>query len=168
MTYPLYIDRETNELYETLSAEVREVLLKLEQVSTFPAGAQLIAQNVAPEHVIILNQGSVEISVPAQGKTISMALAGNGKVFGLRSVVSGELPEINVICLEECTVTLLPRAGFLRTLKQYPQVYFAVAKVLSADLKLAQDLLREMPRAVNGASRRMKVTQITAANCRTR
>src|SRR5436309_11707801 len=156
MTYSLSIDRETNELYEWLAAEVRETLHRLEQVSTVPAGAHLVTFHVAMEYVTILNQGSVEISVPAQGKTISMALAGNGKVFGLRSVVSGELPEINVICLEECTVTLLPRAGFLRTLKQYPQVYFAVAKVLSADLKLAQDLLREMPR-VNGASRRMKV-----------
>ena len=156
MTYSLSIDRETNELYEWLAAEIRETLHRLEQVSTVPSGAQLIAQNVAPEHVMILDHGSVEISVPSGGKTISMAMAGNGKVFGLRSVVSGELPEINVICLEECTVTLLPRDEFIRTLKQCPQIYFAIAKVLSADLKLAQDLLREMPRAVNGASRRMK------------
>ena|SRR5436309_13634924 len=157
MTYSLSIDRETNELYEWLAAEVRETLHRLEQVSTVPAGAHLVTCHVAMEYVTILNQGSVEISIPAQGKAISMALAGNGKVFGLRSVVSGELPEINVVCLEECTVTLLPRHEFLRILKQYPQIYFAIAKVLSAELKLAQDLLREMPRAANGSSRRMKV-----------
>jgi len=157
MTYTMSVDQQTNELYEALSAEIRDVLHELEQVITVPAGAPLIVQNVVPEHVMILNQGSVEISVPAGGKTISVALAGHGKVFGLRSVVSGELPEINVICLEECSVTVLPRDEFIRILKQYPQVYFAIAKVLSADLKLAQDLLREMPRAANGAARRMKV-----------
>src|SRR5437016_7472036 len=56
----------------------------------------------------------------------SVALAGHGKVFGLRSAVSGELPEINVMCLERCTVTLLSKDEFLQILKQYPQIYFAI------------------------------------------
>ena len=42
MTYSLSIDRETNELYEWLAAEVRETLHRLEQVSTVPAGAHLV------------------------------------------------------------------------------------------------------------------------------
>ena len=156
MTYTLSIDRETNELYEALSAEIREALGRLEEVNTVPAGTQLISQHVPPQHVVILNQGSVEISVPAGGKSISVALAGNGKVFGLRSAVSGELPEINVICLERCIVMLLPKDEFLQILKQYPQIYFAIAKVLSADLQRAQGLLRDMPRVAHGASRRIK------------
>ena len=72
MTYTLSIDRETNELYEALSAEIREALGRLEEVNTVPAGTQLISQHVPPQHVIILNQGSVAISVPAGGKSISV------------------------------------------------------------------------------------------------
>jgi len=139
--------RRANELYRPLPDRLVQILEALEQRQVCPAGACLVTRNVALQHVIIVRQGLVEVSVPAGNKHISIDMAGAGKVFGVRSVISGELPEINVACREECVIALLPRADFLRVVRQNPQMYFAVARILSADLMLAQQLIRQMPRA---------------------
>lgn len=125
----------------------------LEEIKTLAAGSALLTADSPVRNVIILTKGSVEVSVPAGSRSISMAVAREGKVFGLRAIVTGLPPEINVTCLDECTVTLLPRDEFLKLLREYPQIYFAVAKVLSADLKLAQNLLCQMARTPSGGYR---------------
>ena len=145
---------ETNELYESLAPNIREELLKCEEEITAPPGTKLISQGIAPEYVIIVKKGSVEISVPAGPRAIFLAVAGNGKVLGLRGIVSDVRPEIDVTTLEECKITLIPRIKFLEVLKVYPETYFAVSKVLSGDLKTAERLLREKPRVVNGNHRK--------------
>jgi CRP-like cAMP-binding protein len=60
----------------------------------------------------------------------------------MRAVVSGELPEEDVTCQENCSVTLIPRDAFIKTVRQHPEMYFAIAKVLSYDLVTAQRLLK--------------------------
>ena len=55
-------------------------------------------------------------------------------------------PEITVTCLEECRVTILPKNVFLGVLARRPEMYFAVIKVLSADLATADRLRRECAR----------------------
>jgi CRP-like cAMP-binding protein len=154
MTAKATHNQNSNELYDCLPEEICEKLKRYEEIKVCPAGMQLINQSVHPQHLIFLIKGSVEISVPAGARSIALAVAGNGKVFGLRPVVSGALPEINVTCLEESTVALVPRQEFIDTLEQCPQMYFAVAKVLSGDLRMADNLLRHMPRGTLGGARR--------------
>jgi len=134
-----------NELYQSLSAEVLQELRKYEKKMTVPAGAKLITQGIRPEHLIVVDQGSVEISIPAGGQAIFLAVAGQGKVCGLRSIVGGVLPETDVTTLEPCEITLIPDVPFNAVLKQHPEMYFAIAKVLSGDLKTAETILREIP-----------------------
>ena len=43
----------------------------------------------------------------------SLDCAEPGKVFGMRAVVSGELPEVDVTSREYCPITLIPRDAFL-------------------------------------------------------
>ena len=133
-----------NELYQALPAEVLQKLRKCETKMTVPPGARLITKGVRPEHLIMVGKGSVEVSIPTDGRAISLAVAGQGKVCGLRSIVGRVLPEIDVTTLEQCEITLVPDAAFIAVLKQHPEMYFAIAKVLSGDLKTAQTLLREI------------------------
>ena len=134
--------QESNELYRPLSEQIRQRLERNSLRKTVPAGSRLICHGVAPAHLVIINTGSTEISVPTLGKPRSLAMVGSGKVLGLHSVVSGLLPGVDVVCLQECLITLIPRQEFIEALEQYPQIYLAVAKVLSSDLKMAYDLHR--------------------------
>ena len=132
----------TNELYAMLPAELREKLGKHEQSVTLPEGTKLIEHGVLPDRLFILNSGTVKISVPCPRKFASFTTEQAGKVFGMRPAISGELPDVDVICVKPCSLTLLPRDIFITLLKTRPEMYFAVAKVLSADLRIANHILR--------------------------
>jgi CRP-like cAMP-binding protein len=136
----------TNELYAALRAELRQELAQHEQRMTVPDGAILIDHGVLPRYLITLDSGTVMISVPSPKRAASMIMAQQGKVFGMRAAISGELPEIDVTCVTPCNVTIFPRDVFLGLLKIYPEIYFSVARALSADLQIADRILRNHPR----------------------
>jgi CRP-like cAMP-binding protein len=143
MTNPPLHSEAANELYEMLAPELRAELARFEQVQVVPAGTHLITCGVPPESLVIVNAGKVEITLDCRSRhPASLGYSGAGKVFGMRATVSGELPEIDVTCLESCSITTVPCDVFLALLKNNPQAYFAVAKVLSSDLQIADRILR--------------------------
>jgi CRP-like cAMP-binding protein len=135
-----------NELYASLPAEVCLTLEKHEKHIIVPRGQKMVQYGILPQQLMILTSGTVEISVPGPETEVSLGTAGPGKVFGMRALVSGETPEIEVTPLEDCEVTIIPATDFLAALQKTPQIYFGVAKVLSADLKIADQLIRNCSR----------------------
>jgi CRP-like cAMP-binding protein len=85
----------------------------------------------------------VEITLPSEGKTLALGAAGPGKVFALRAIVAGEVAEIEITATEKCSLTVLPADEFLNVLRRNPEMYLAVVKVLSGDLKNADSFLRQ-------------------------
>jgi CRP-like cAMP-binding protein len=142
-----------NELYAMLTPDVRCELEKHEQSRMVPRGTALLEHSVLPDSLVILDSGTVQVSVPCRERCATLTTAQAGKVFGMRAAISGELPEIDVTCMEPCHVTFLPRDTFLNLLKAKPQIYFAVAKVLSADLQIADRILRSSTRRCSSAQR---------------
>lgn len=138
---------ELNELYRGLAPAIYEELSRHEERVFVPAGTKLISQGAKPDHLIFIEQGSVEISVPAGEKALPLSVVGSGKVLGLRSIVAGGAPEIDVTTREECTIARIPSQIFLAVLKQYPEMYVAISKVLSTDLNAAERALRDLPRS---------------------
>ncbi|MGZ4896312.1 MAG: Crp/Fnr family transcriptional regulator, partial [Candidatus Angelobacter sp.] len=107
----------TNELYEMLSPELRAELARSERSMIVPEGTALIQQGVRPEHLVIVSSGKVSVTLNCERKSASLDYSEAGKVFGMRALVSGELPEVNVTCVESCSITTLPRDVFLALLK---------------------------------------------------
>jgi len=130
-----------NELYSLLPAELCQELQKHEQTVDVPQGTSLMKHGVLPAGLVILNSGSVQVSVPCSRRSASVTTAQKGKVFGMRAALAGEPPEVDVTCLEKCRVTIVPREAFLDVLKINPQIYFAIAKVLSGELQIANRIL---------------------------
>lgn len=147
----------TNELYAMLPLELCRLLGEYEQPRTLAEGTRLIEHGVLPEGLVILNSGTVQVSVPCPRRSASVTTAQPGKVFGMRAALSGELPDIDVTCLESCRVTIVPRDIFLSVLKTHPEVYFAVARVLSADLQMANHILRNYTRRRGSAASRVSI-----------
>lgn len=132
----------TNELYEVLSPELVGALRQLENPFAADAGEQLISRQSAPDYLLIIDSGLTEISVQCNGKRVLLGVAGPGKVLGLRTMLSGELPEIDVTCLTDCRLSRIPRQEFCDSVRARPEFYFAATKILSADLRLAHDYLK--------------------------
>jgi len=142
MNTPPLQSESANELYASLPPELRTELAHYEQSVTVPEGTNLIKRGVLPDQLVIVNSGKVEITFDCVRESVSVDCAAEGKVFGMRAVVSGELPEADVTSQESCHVTLIPRNAFLGVVRQHPQMYFAIAKILSSDLVMAQRLLK--------------------------
>lgn len=140
-----------NELHAVLSPALLTKIAKYEQTVTVPKGTKLLQHDVRPDRLAILNSGTVEIRLPGMRKSVATENVPAGKVFGIRAVISGELPEVNVTCMEACQVTFLPSDVFLTLLKDNPEAYFAVAKVLAADLQIANSILRNCSRCSSGS-----------------
>lgn len=130
------------ELYESLPPDVAQILRRGETRLIVPATTKLIYFGKAPEHLIMVCAGNVEVSLRCRKQTIVLSMAGPGRIFGLRTLVSGELPEIEAICHTVCELRLLPEKLFTSALKSHPQMYLPIAKLLSADLQLAQAYLK--------------------------
>jgi NTE family protein len=140
-TTPLH-NQAANELYALLSPELRTELAQYERSVTVPEGTQLIKHGVLPDRLVIVNSGRVEVTLAGMRESITLPCVQGGKVFGMRAVVSGELPDADVTSQENCWITLIPRDAFLKTVRDHPQIYFAIAKVLSNDLVMAQRFLK--------------------------
>jgi CRP-like cAMP-binding protein len=140
-TIPLRNDA-ANELYAMLSPELRTELAKHERSVAVPEGTDLVTRGVPQDQLVIVNSGSVEIMLGGLQESISLLCTEAGKVFGMRAMVSGEVPEADVTSKENCQITVIPRDAFLATLRDHPQMYFAIAKVLSNDLVMAQRFLK--------------------------
>lgn len=125
---------------------MRDELSRHEEEATVPAGTKLISQTVVPGHLILVQHGSVEISVSGAARVTRLSVAGKGKVLGLRAILSGERPEIEATALDDCRIFRIPRQAFLEVACRRPEIYFAICKVLSADLDIAERFLRETPR----------------------
>jgi CRP-like cAMP-binding protein len=130
------------DLYAGLPDKLRQELAVHEQAVAVPEGTQLLRCGTYPEQLIILHSGSVETSVLVAGKPLSLGVAGAGRVFGLQSILAETATDTSVTCLEQCQVILVPKKAFLDALRRNPQMYLAVAKLLSADLQKAHGFLR--------------------------
>jgi len=141
----------SNELYDLLAPELRLELAGYEEVKTVPAASRLMTCGRIPTHLIILGAGSVEVSLQTANGMLSTVVNGGGKVFGLREALSGTASEADIVAQNECRVTLIPQGRFTAMLERHPEIYAALARLLSADLRMAQDLLRRVPRKSSSA-----------------
>lgn len=130
------------ELYRSLPRDVEKTLRQAETRLTVPPSTKLIYCGRRPEHLIALCAGAVEVTLPGKNQEVILSMAGPGRIFGLRALVTGKLSETEVICRTECELCLLPMEVFASALKSHSQMYLPLAKLLSADLQLAQAYLK--------------------------
>ena len=97
---------------------------------TVPKGTVLMKHGVPPEHVIILKAGKVRISVPYSCCAVALDGKECERVFGLYAALSGEKPEFDIICTDDCDVTLMKKDIFETVVQRNPRMEFIVARML--------------------------------------
>ena len=153
MNAPLPQYQTSNELYAGLTEHLVAELRKLEQTQVCHAGSKLMTCGQLPHDLMILVEGQAEVLLPCPRHTISLGMVAPGKVLGLKALMTGEGAETDILCLSRCTVTLLPGNRFLEQLRSHPEIYYVVAKILSADLQQADKVLKQASRRVHRTQR---------------
>lgn len=160
MNAPLSQSQPLNVLYAGLADPLVAELRKLEHTRAYRAGSRLITCGEVPQNLMILTAGEAEILLPCPSHAISLGLASPGKVFGLKALMTGESAETDIVCVTSCTLTLLAGSRFLELLRSHPELYFVVAKILSADLQLADRVLKHTSKRFHRASRGAHINHV--------
>lgn len=128
-------------LYEKLAPEVYAFLLQHSFAASVPKGTVLMKHGVPPEHVIILNAGKVKISVPYSCCAMALDGADCERVFGVYAALSGEKPELDIICTGDCAVTLMQKEIFETGFQRNPRMEFTVARMLGNESTTVHQIL---------------------------
>lgn len=131
-----------SDFYEEISTAAGESV-DLER-TIVPSNTMLLRRGLIPENLLMIERGRVEISLLDAPNERLATIAGQGRVLALAAILTGDPEESDVRTLEECEIIRVPKNIFLKALAQNPKMYFAVCKLLSADLVLAERLLREV------------------------
>jgi len=127
------------ELYE--KPGMNAFLLKQSFATKVLKGTFLVKQGVASEHVIILKAGKVQISVPDSCCAVILNGEERERVFGLYAALSGEKPELDIICLDDCDVTLVRKDIFKTAIQLKPGGDLALARMLGNETATAHQIL---------------------------
>jgi CRP-like cAMP-binding protein len=149
-----------NELYAGLADHLVAELRRLELKQVYRAGTRLMTCGELPRQIMILETGEAEILLPCPRRAVSLGAAAPGKVLGLKALMAGEAVETDIVCVTSCSVALLPGSGFLELLRSHPEIYYVVAKILSADLQQADKVLKHTTRRIHRAPRGKFASQI--------
>lgn len=153
MQTPLSQCQPENELYAGLAEELVTELRALEVTKAFGAKSRLLSFGEVPSHLLILKEGNAEILLHCSKREISLDVAGPGKVFGLKAIMTGDAVETDIVSVTPCVLTLIPAARFLDLLRSHPEIYYVVARILSADLQRADKVLKHTSRGITRAPR---------------
>jgi signal-transduction protein with cAMP-binding, CBS, and nucleotidyltransferase domain len=128
-------------LYAKLAPEVYAFLLQHSFAATVPKGTVLMKHGVPPEYVIILKAGKVQISTPYSCCAVALDGEDCERVFGLYAALSGEKPELDIICTDDCDVTLMRKDIFETVVQRNPPMDFTVAIMLGNETTTAHQIL---------------------------
>jgi len=143
-----------SELYEKLAPEVHTFLLKRSFAVTAPKGTFLMKQGVPAEYVIILKAGKVQISAPHSRCAVVLDGKDCARVFGVYAALCGEKPELDIICIDDCDVTLMRKDVFEAAVQDNPGMDFIVAKMLGSESITAQQILTAARRQTSSGSQK--------------
>ncbi|HOV99171.1 MAG TPA: ATP-binding protein [Bacteroidota bacterium] len=144
---------QTTLLFEGLSPEEIESILKDFSEETFPQDYMLFDARSSGDKVFIVSKGSIRISrVTSYGEEATLDVIGVGGVVGELASIDGHERSARTTCIEETTVLAAKRDTFEKLIKSNKVFAFNLLRELSARIRKADDTivksLEEQRRAI--------------------
>jgi CRP-like cAMP-binding protein len=118
-----------------LSPELLQALHHAKPVRRFPKGAKLIQEDSVPVGVYVVKSGEVRILLPTgQNERQLLEIAGPGTMIGLSENVAGVTYRITAEAGVDTTAVFIPRAEFLKFLRDHCDFCLQVVRLVSEDL----------------------------------
>ena len=132
-------------LFCDLPADAMEAFDGIKLVTQYPPGAALFREGRRANHVFILSEGRVKLSVCSEsGKRLNLRIAGSGEVLGLSASLSSSPYELTAETLDHAVVAVVKRGDLLRFLRDHRVPCLRVVHLLSQDLHVAYDRVRSI------------------------
>lgn len=123
----------------TLPEEAQKLMQQTFIRKKFRRGDFVYKTNEKPQGMYLIQEGLIGIVVLAKnGSEHLLRLYGEGQYFGHRSLMANELYYADAICLEECTIDLIPSSTVFQIIQNFPEVQSLIIEHLVKDLRHAE------------------------------
>ena len=113
--------------------------------SVIKKGETIFRENSYASGVYCINAGKVKLSMMGdEGKEQIVRLAKSGDIVGYKALLSGDRYSATATALEDCNVCFIPREIFLVILQKDAALSFEMMKVLSDELKKAEEKMTHL------------------------
>jgi CRP/FNR family cyclic AMP-dependent transcriptional regulator len=130
-------------LFDKLGAETVRELLSVAHTRTNEAGEILFSEADAADHVYIVLDGTVKLSVNSTGgRRLIIGLATTGEILGVASLLCGRPQETTAETVYTTKLAVIARSDFMNFLFRHPDVYHVVSEELSREFNRACEQLR--------------------------
>tara|TARA_X000001036_G_scaffold63455_2_gene53975 strand:- start:104 stop:802 length:699 start_codon:yes stop_codon:yes gene_type:complete len=129
---------------------------------TYPKNSMVILEEEFGDTVFAICEGTVKITrVNDEGKEVILALLGPGEIFGEMAIIDGESRSANALAQENCTLLAFPQNEFIRILKTYFEVSFALMSELARRLRKSDQQIEAL--SLSDAENRIGVSMLNLA-----
>lgn len=135
----------TYSIFGSLPLDDVSSLDNLKSCSQYKKGQYIFSENGHPLGLYCINHGKIKLTTSGiNGKEQILRLVKDGDVVGYRSLLSNDRYNCSAVALEDSSVCFIPKDNFFELLKTNQKVSFEVLKLLSNNLKQAEEQLVSM------------------------
>jgi len=109
-----------------LSAEDREILNGLIEVSTYSKGDVIVSEGETGGELYLLRSGSADITCISGGESVRVAVVSEGSMFGEMSFLTGDVANATVTAREESTIYKLSRGAYSELMVRNQDLVYAL------------------------------------------
>ena len=119
--------------------DLLEIFKDSEDVFEVPAGAVIIEEGQEGDHMYVVMEGEVRISLKGR----HLATAQPGEIVGEMALINSELRSATVTATKDCVLASIDQASFDSLLRHVPDFTLHVMNVLAERLKVAFEIIGE-------------------------
>jgi len=119
--------------------DLLEIFKDSEDLIEYPSGAVIIMEGREGNHMYVVMQGEVVISL----KDRVIARASRGDIVGEMALINSDIRSATVTAESDCTLAVIDQTSFQSLLRHVPDFSIHVMNVLADRLKLAYEMIDE-------------------------
>lgn len=117
--------------------DLLEIFKDSEDVVDFPAGAVIADEGAEGNHMFVVMEGRVTISIGGQDLATSVP----GEIVGEMALINSNIRSATITAKTDCRLALIDQASFNALLRHVPDFSLYVMKVLAGRLEHAYDVI---------------------------
>ncbi|MBX7225711.1 MAG: Crp/Fnr family transcriptional regulator [Chitinophagales bacterium] len=126
------------------SEEMKEMDYK-KNCTSYKKGQQIFHENTYPFGLYCISSGKIKIARTGdEGKEQIIRLAKAGDILGYRALLSGDKYSCYAEAIEDSSLCFIPKDEFLNLVNKNANVSIGLMKLLSEDLKVAQQKITDL------------------------
>lgn len=130
-------------LFECLSDQQVDSLVKQSHVSNFGRGERVIQEGAEGDSMFVLLRGAAKVSVSKNGSSIPVATLNSGDCFGEMSLLTGERRTATVRAETDCHVMEIGKPVMADVLREAPDCLERLSELLAKRRMENEGILRE-------------------------